>query len=385
MTQTLAVELRAAIGVHHTATDDGAWDGPGNEARLSNDAGAAKFRQAFAWQDPDLDPDTKQAYKFIHHMVSTGGDVGAANLRGCAAGIGALNGARGGTTIPDSDRAGVHRHLAAHLMDGDMTPPDLRAATSYMERVYFPAEELRVTTDGAGNRQVSWYAAVFNSLSEDLGGFREYVNRRAFTKTIAEGDVRALFNHNPDLVLGRNRSGTLALKTDLKGLNATVTPPDTSWARDLMISLDRGDINSGSFGFQVVQQQMDPELSEDGLPIRQLKEVKLFDVSLVTFPAYPATEGVSLRSMLAEFELDDILPPLLRARAGVTPTTEERKRYWLVMERLRAIGPEPPEPDPATAETEKEKVSPDTADDGHSLGLATRRRHLELLRLRQTA
>lgn len=119
-------DLKAAIASHSTATDDGAWDGPANEARISADAGASTLRRAFAWMDPDKDPATKAAYRFIHHMVSTDGSVGAANLRACSTGIAVLNGGRGGTTIPADDRSGVYAHLARHLRDGDREPPALR-------------------------------------------------------------------------------------------------------------------------------------------------------------------------------------------------------------------------------------------------------------------
>src|SRR5262247_3217444 len=94
------VEERSAIPSHTTATSDAAWDGPANEARLSNDAGRATYRRAYAWVDPDKDPDTKAAYRFIHHEVSGDGAVGAASTSACSTGIGVLNGGRGGTTIP---------------------------------------------------------------------------------------------------------------------------------------------------------------------------------------------------------------------------------------------------------------------------------------------
>jgi hypothetical protein len=119
--------MKAAIRPSQEPTTDAAWDGPANEARLPNDGGAALFRQFYAWVDPEADPETKAAYKFGHHMVSTGGDVGAANLVACSTGIAVLNGGRGGTNIPDADKKGVHAHLAQHMMDGDMEPPELRS------------------------------------------------------------------------------------------------------------------------------------------------------------------------------------------------------------------------------------------------------------------
>lgn len=123
----MLIEAKGAIGYQKTATSDAGWDGPANEARLSNDAGAATYRQAFAWVDPDADPDTKAAYKFIHHEVGTDGKPGAANIKACQTAIGVLNGGRGGASIPASDREGVYRHLAHHLRDAGLDPAPLKS------------------------------------------------------------------------------------------------------------------------------------------------------------------------------------------------------------------------------------------------------------------
>jgi signal peptide peptidase SppA len=101
------------IAVHHTATVDEPWEGPANEARLSNDAGEATFRREYAWTDPDGDPDTKAAYKFPHHQVSEDGSPGAANIAGCRAIMSRV----GGADIPDDDRPGVEAHAQAHMDD----------------------------------------------------------------------------------------------------------------------------------------------------------------------------------------------------------------------------------------------------------------------------
>jgi len=127
-TRTLDIKARgakAAIGTHSTATTDADWDGPANEARLRNDETAAYYRKMYAWIDPDGDPETKAAYKFPHHMVDGDGGIGAANVRACQSGIGILNGARGGTTIPADDIQGVYNHLARHIRDGDAEPAEL--------------------------------------------------------------------------------------------------------------------------------------------------------------------------------------------------------------------------------------------------------------------
>lgn len=114
-----------AIPPHSTDTSTGDWDGPANEARLDNDAGADTYRQAYAWVDPDGDEDTKAAYRFICHEVAEGGTVGAANVAACRTGIGVLNGGRDGTTIPADDYQGVYDHLAKHITDAGEEPPEL--------------------------------------------------------------------------------------------------------------------------------------------------------------------------------------------------------------------------------------------------------------------
>lgn len=140
---------------------------------------------------------------------------------------------------------------------------------------------------------ISGHAAVFNEQA-DIMGFREEIAPGAFSNSIKTDDVRALFNHDPNHVLGRNRAGTLKLHEDRKGLAIEVVPPDTQFSRDLMTSIKRGDIDQMSFGFQVVAEEW--REGENGEPdLRTLKEVRLFDVSPVTFPAYTGTD-VAVRS-----------------------------------------------------------------------------------------
>lgn len=163
--------------------------------------------------------------------------------------------------------------------------------------------ELRSGSDG--HVIVEGHAAVFNRYSENLGGFVEQVARSAFTKTIREGDVRALFNHDPAVVLGRTTSGTLRLSTDDSGLYYEIDMPDTTDARNLVESMRRGDVTQSSFGFRVIDDEWG--LTEQGYPLRTLHEVSLHngDVSPVTFPAYPQTDSaVAFRSLVTRTGLD---------------------------------------------------------------------------------
>ena len=172
----------------------------------------------------------------------------------------------------------------------------LKKPNNLMERRNFIVDELRVirAKDGSDEpAKIMGHAAVFNTLSEDLGWFREKIDPGAFAESIKEDDIRALFNHDPNFVLGRNKAGTLKLSEDDTGLAVEIAPPDTQVARDLLVSIERGDVSQMSFGFRTIDQAWEIVDEED---IRTLKKAKLFDVSPVTFPAYPETD-VAVRSL----------------------------------------------------------------------------------------
>lgn len=163
----------------------------------------------------------------------------------------------------------------------------------------FALNEFRVDTENDKPKMYG-HAAMFDSLSEDLGGFRERIAPGAFSKSLESADIRALFNHDSNIVLGRNKSGTLRLKEDKTGLAIEIDPPDTQAARDLIVSMDRGDISQMSFGFRTIS---DKWAKLDGEWIRTLLEVDLFDVSPVTYPAYAATD-IAVRSMQEAIKLE---------------------------------------------------------------------------------
>lgn len=154
--------------------------------------------------------------------------------------------------------------------------------------------EIRQLADQEETPQITGYGAVFNSPADIGGMFTEVIAPGAFQKALSrQDDVRALFNHNWDYVLGRTRSGTLQLEEDDKGLKFTVTPPGTSWANDLRRSMERGDINQCSFGFNVVKDEWNYDTSP---ATRTIQEVELFEISVVAFPAYEDTEASLVRS-----------------------------------------------------------------------------------------
>jgi hypothetical protein len=161
------------------------------------------------------------------------------------------------------------------------------------EQRTFDLSELRVLRDSKKPRIVG-HAAVFNVMG-DGGWFREKVAPGAFTDSIQVDDVRALFNHDPNFILGRNRAGTLRMSEDALGLHIEIDPPETQTARDLLVSLERGDISQMSFGFEVIKDSWERSTEGNNLDIRTLDKVRLWDVSPVTFPFYKETD-VAVRS-----------------------------------------------------------------------------------------
>lgn len=166
-----------------------------------------------------------------------------------------------------------------------------------MEKRTIERRELPVTVDIEQRDEhtpvIKGHAAVFNKWA-NVYGFKERIVPGAFDRAIKEDDVRALFNHDPNYVLGRTASGTLRLSVDNRGLVYEIDPPDTQWADDLVESMRRGDISQSSFGFIVTKESW--EFKGDGkMDERTIEEVELFDVSPVTYPAYPQTD-VKVRS-----------------------------------------------------------------------------------------
>lgn len=161
---------------------------------------------------------------------------------------------------------------------------------------YVPITELRMVADEqTGKRTITGHAAVFGRESVDLWFFKERIEPGAFKATLArDPDVRALWNHDSNIVLGRTRSGTLRLREDETGLAIEIDPP--SWAIGHMETMERGDVNQMSFAFRVPPggDRWEGTIED---PIRVLTEIDMHDgdVSPVTYPAYPQTD-VSVRS-----------------------------------------------------------------------------------------
>jgi len=211
---------------------------------------------------------------------------------------------------------------------GDRSAP--KTAEPEIERRNVDLTEFRLIDEEGQKPRIVGHAAVFNKLSEPMWGFREQIAPEAFKKSLGRDDIRALFNHDANYVLGRNKAKTLTLNEDDQGLAIEIDPPDTQWARDLQESIRRGDISQMSFGFIAVKDEWLHEKGKES--IRTLLEVKLFDVSPVTFPAYPQT-SVKVRDYLdglrnAESEPDDPGPP----EEGADESLETYKRRIAVAE-----------------------------------------------------
>lgn len=181
------------------------------------------------------------------------------------------------------------------------------------ERRSAPTEfEVRARKGDSGGMVVVGHAAVFRRMSQNLGGFVECIDPAAFDRSLGDNpDVRALINHKPSMLLGRTRSGTLRLSKDDMGLHYEIDMPDRQDARDLLVSMERGDISHSSFAFRLMPDGDEWSLTDDDFPCRTLMAVSIHngDVSPVTYPAYEDTDsGVAGRAYksLAESRSVDI-------------------------------------------------------------------------------
>jgi hypothetical protein len=167
---------------------------------------------------------------------------------------------------------------------------DKKYNNTIMEKRIFNIEN-RFETREDGQEVVVGYGSIWNSRSENLGGFYEYISPDAISQeTIDKSDVRALINHDPNLVLARSTAGNLSLSVDEKGLRYEFSIPETSYGKDLAINMKNGNINQSSFAFTVGADEWSTD--EDGNDIRTITSIeKLYDVSPVTYPAYSQAES----------------------------------------------------------------------------------------------
>lgn len=183
--------------------------------------------------------------------------------------------------------------------------------------------ELRVVRAEGKPATIGGYAVVFESESVDLGGFTERVARGALTASLS-GDIRAHWNHDPSIVLGRTSAGTLRLLEDSRGLAFELDAPDTQAGRDALVSIERRDVTGVSFGFRAIK---DAWAKVGGKWLRTLLECELFEVSPCAYPAYQATE-VGVRALT---DAKDALEGLKKAQE------EEQQAADAILARERRL------------------------------------------------
>lgn len=324
-----------AVAVHHTGTSGSAWDADAQTKNIPSDATAAVLGDVYAWKPDGQDADSKSNWKFPHHFVSSDGTPGDASTVACSAVVAALNGGRGGTTIPEGDKRGVYNHVIAHLKDSGVKEADLpelnsaarrpgvsvraggpsallrerrdgmlRARERRTQAVPRSQFEFRAKPDGTGGTAYSFrgYAATFEAPFEmwDWWGeqYFEILSAGACNRTLANGaDVQFLIGHDESSIpLARTKSGTMTLSADSTGLEVVVPSLDgrSPIVQSLASAMERGDMDEMSIGFIAVQQQWSPDYME-----RRINEINLNrgDVSVVCWAANPAANGASLEAV----------------------------------------------------------------------------------------
>lgn len=302
------MEIRTVIPSHEAdkAPEDQSWSAPTmgdftaeTDFSALSESERRRIAGHAAWS-ANMPPEAFGDMKLFHHEAGRSG-LGRVVWRGCSAAMGVLMGARGGVDIPDGDRAGVHAHLRQHYEQFDKEPPPLRSDRGFEWRMFgLDAVDLRVVRDDGERPRIVGHGAVFNKWSLPIAGnFRERILPGAFKKTLRESDdIPSLYNHDPNMVLGRTSNGSLKLREDDVGLWFQVTPPETNYARDLLVNIEQRNVTGNSFAFVAVKDSWGTEeIDGQSVAVREVSEVRLLDVGPVTFPAYPQTD-VALRQLL---------------------------------------------------------------------------------------
>lgn len=197
-----------------------------------------------------------------------------------------------------------------------------------IERRFIPVEGLEVRTID-GEMSIGGVTAVIGQESQDLGGFTEIIEAGAFDEAVASSDIRALFNHNPDFVLGRNLSGTLELEIRDDGLHYKV-PKMPKTRADVFEAIERGDVTGNSFAFTVAEDRY--EKRDDGRTVRVITKFReLFDVGPVVYPAYSQTV-VSTRALAAIAAPTAEASNIIEAANAATDGAEARRRKLAIAE-----------------------------------------------------
>lgn len=246
----------------------------------------------------------------------------------------------GGGTKRSAQRALAYAERVVLQLEAENEGRAKGEAVSKLEtRVFEHDLELREESDGM---HLEGYAAVFNSRSENLGGFTEVIQPGAFRGSLrSRNDIKFLWNHDTGAVLGSSRAKTLTLTEDERGLKVSAILPNTSLGRDIRELVSRGDISGFSFGFSMPAKGGD-SWNDDGTE-RTLKAVRLHEVSLVSFPAYPATNGTATVRGLervcqrANVDADALADALLKMESGVDLSEDDRAVVEKVLDELSPV------------------------------------------------
>jgi hypothetical protein len=234
-----------------------------------------------------------------------------------------------------SKQDAIDQMVAVSLAEG-MEPGGERDNMTKVETRQVQVQDLEMREEGS-TRTFSGYAAVFNSDSEWLG-FTEQIRPGAFQRTLqARNQVKMFVNHDDTMVLASTRAGTLRLNEDNRGLRVEADMPETTYARDLAVLMQRGDVDSMSFGFHVPRGG--DEWSDDGQR-RYLNEIALREVSVVTgFPAYEATSATIRKAQLlaarTQTDADALADALTALEAGTELNDDQAQLLVDVVERQR--------------------------------------------------
>ena len=157
----------------------------------------------------------------------------------------------------------------------------------------------RAAEGSNAEKVIEGYFALYEQETELFDGVYEIITKGAFDNTL-NNDIRALWNHNSQYVLGRSKNGSLEMKADDKGLFGTIKLPNTQYAQDLHELVQRGDIDQCSFGFNILGEDLE-ELANGGYRWR-INEIDLHEISVVTFPAYENTTVQARSKQIEQIE-----------------------------------------------------------------------------------
>lgn len=379
------------------APRDRGWDKDAAEDRIRHWAGGpdkedvdwSKYKSCFLWYDED-NPENFTSYKFAYVDIIDGEPHVV--FRALAAIIAVLNGARGGTNIPDADRQGVYNQAAKQYRRFDEEPPELkrdiadwesrigavlnqrnkdklmqameliqevlksaeseekslRSSRDDIEKRVISADEIEVRAEDGKPPKLAGYAVKWDKESTGLP-FIEVFRKGAFAESLKNDDIVALWSHDSTKPLASTSAGNLKLQEDDVGLYFEMIPVETSWGKDAVATISSRVVKGMSFGFAAIDDRWG---TKDGVSFREVLKAKLFEISPTPFPAYSASV-VSVREMLKEAGIDfeGLSSILTRARRGQTLSANDRDLINASISVLQSYLPAP-EPDGAKGEGE---------------------------------